>query len=147
MNSQRQLAFINSIMESSALPRRLLEHRVSCNPTWALTLTNTKKTRSNNFHIRFLELAGCDSLEADASRFRQRQNGRSPNDPSCKLCEALLEDSLHVKEALPDPACNPDRFFNLIFGVEWLSDTDAQLYFVDFLNDLKSHRNSLLVDQ
>ena len=113
-------------------------------PHWALTLMNTKKTHSNNFHIRLL--AGCDSLETDASRFRQRQNGRSPNDPSCKLCEALLEDSLHVKEALPDPACNPDRFFNLIFGVEWLSDTDAQLYFVNFLNNLKSHRNSLLID-
>lgn len=34
-SSHRQLAFVNSIaiMESSALPRRLLEHRVSCNAT------------------------------------------------------------------------------------------------------------------
>jgi hypothetical protein len=61
-------------------------------PHWALTLTNTKKTRNNSFHIRLL--TGCDGLEADASRFRQRRNKRSPNDPSCKLCEAPLEDSL-----------------------------------------------------
>ena len=133
-SSHRQLAFVNSIaiMESSALPRRLLEHRVSCNatagcipvwralledlnlptisdllanqrahnswklatkqlltihsnlslsvdcpllpiglcnlplgkptPHWALTLTNTKKTRSNNFRIHLL--TGCDGLEA-----------------------------------------------------------------------------------
>ncbi len=215
-------------MESSALPRRLLEHQVSCNatagciPVWRalledlnlpsisdllanqrahnswklatkrlltihsnlllsvdcpllpmvcaifllgslpLTLTNTKKTRNNNFHIILCLLTSCDGLEADASHFRQRRNERSPNDPSCKLCEAPLEDSLHfivscptlrecraallkeappsVKEALPDPTCNPDRFFNLIFGVEWLSDTGAQLYFVDFLNNEVSQK-------
>ena len=64
-SSHRQLAFVNSItiMDSSALRRRLPEHRVSCNPT-----------------------SGCI------------------------------------------PVCNPDLFFNLIFGVEWLSDTDAAIF-------------------
>ena len=126
--SHRQVAFVNfiAIMELSALPRRLLGHRVSCIPVWralledlnlpsisdllanqrahnswklatkrlltihsnlslsvdcpllpiglcnlplgkpaphwALTLTNTKKTRNNNFHICLL--TGCDGLEA-----------------------------------------------------------------------------------
>ena len=235
--AQRQLAFVNSIatMNPSALPRRLLEYRISCNPTsgcipewskllsslnlpsiiellhcqrthsswkistrrllsiqsnlsltnecsnlpiglcdlplgkpaphWAATLADIHRTRRNNFRIRLL--TGCDGLEADASRFRLRRNGRSPNDPSCKLCGALREDSLHfvascpalreyrneligeapssVKALLPDPARDPHRFFHVMSGVEWISDIDFQLFCIDFLDCLRSRRNALAV--
>ena len=227
--AQRQLAFINSIatMDSSALPRRLLESCVRYNPAsgcihvwrallddlnlpsisdllgtqrahnswksaikrllsiqanlsladdcphlpigacdlplgkpaphWAITLADIHRTRSNNFRIRLL--TGCDGLEADASRFRRRLNGRSPNDPSCKLCGAPMEDSIHfvtscsallqcrtelIGEA--PPTVMADRFLNIISGVDWIDDTASQLYFVDFLHRLRSHRNYLFVN-
>ena len=49
--------------------------------------------------------------------------------PAIRECRAVLlgEAPPSVKEALPDPACDSDHFFNIITGVEWLSDTDAQL--------------------
>ena len=131
-----------------------------------MTLADIHKTRRNNFLIRLL--TGCDGLEADASRFRQRRNGRSPNDPSCKLCGAPREDSLHsvascpallgcrveligeapssVKDALPDPARDPHRFFSVMTGVDWINDIDIQLFCIDFLDSLRSRRNSLLLN-
>ena len=34
---------------------------------------------------------GCDGLEKDVSRFRSRNTGAKPMDPSCKLCDAESE--------------------------------------------------------
>ena len=169
LDARYLLCVISLVLAASpALPRRLLEHRVSCNPTsgcipvytnqrthdswklatkrllnfiqicrsawivhsfrlvratsllgslppiaWALTLTNTKKTRNSNFRIRLL--TGCDGLKADASRFRQRRNGCSPNDPSCKLCEVPLEDSLQFVAFCPALQVGTGTLFFLIF--------------------------------
>ena len=127
-----------------------------------MTLADIHKTRRNNFRIRLL--TGCDGLEADASRFRQRRNGRSPNDPSCKLCGAPREDFVascscpallgcrvdliggapsSVKDALPDPTRDPHRFFSVI--TVWI-DIDIQLFCIDFLDSLRSRRNPLLLN-
>ena len=134
-------------------------------PHWAATLSDVHRTRRNNFRIRLL--TGCDGLEADASRFRTRRNGRSPNDPSCKLCGTVLEDPLHfvascpalqdcrsrllgdapspVKACLPSPARDPDRFLDVTLGIDWVDDNNVQSFLIDFLDKLRSHRNSLLL--
>ena len=132
-------------------------------PHWAATLSDVHKTRRNNFRIRLL--TGCDGLEADVSRFRTRQNGRFPNDPSYKICGATLENPLYfvascpalqdcrsrllgdapspVKACLPSPARDPDRFLDVALGVDWVDDNDVQSFLIDFLDKLRSHRNSL----
>ena len=62
-------------------------------PHWSVTVGDVQRTRATNFWIRLL--AGCDGLEKDAVRFRSRNNGISPADPSCKLCGDPTEDASH----------------------------------------------------
>ena len=52
---------------------------------WRVTLGLPILTRQNNFRLRLL--VGCDGLEQDASRFRQRKDPSSrAHDASCKFC-------------------------------------------------------------
>ena len=119
----------------------------------ALTLANIYKTRHNNFCIRLL--TGSDGLEADTSRFRQHQNKTIP---LANCVEPPWEDSLYfvascptllgcrieligeapssVKDALPDPARDLHCFFDVRMGVNWIHDSDIQLFCIDFLDSL-----------
>ena len=64
-----------------------------------------------------------------------------------QCCTELIGEAPPTAMAiLPDPACDPDCFFNIISGVDWIDDTASQLYFVDFLHRLRSHRNYLFVN-
>ena len=51
-------------------------------PQWSVTVGDVQRTRATNFEIRLL--AGCDGLKKDAVRFRSRNNGISPADPSLR---------------------------------------------------------------
>ena len=112
-------------------------------------------------------LVGCDGLEADASRFRRRLNGALPGDPICKLCRTEPEDSAHfilrcpslsarrlellsdapahVKQLLPDMVRDPDRFTDVMLGCVWIKDRSTQVFIIDFLDQLRAFRNSLLL--
>ena len=43
-----------------------------------------------------------------------------------------------MKAALPDPARDPHRFFNVMTGVDCLSDIDIQLFCIDLLDSFRS---------
>ena len=129
---------------------------------WAVTLGDSKLSRANNFRIRLL--VGCDGLEKDAARFRRRNNDRAPSDPSCKLCNAPVEDAFHfishcpalegerlrlldcappsVKTQLPDHVTRPDEFAETILGTNWIDDRPTQSFCIEFLQDLRSYRTS-----
>ena len=105
-------------------------------PHWSSTVGEPKLTRMNNFQIRLL--VGCDALEQNASRFRTRNNGATPKDPTCKLCNLAVEDADHfvarcpalqqvrvtllegappdVRAHLPDPISNPWEFTQVILA-------------------------------
>ena len=128
---------------------------------WSSTLHDRQATTRTNFRVRML--VGCDGLEVDASRFRCRRNGTAPGDSTCKLCltapedpahfilhcpslsshrhELLSDAPSHVKSLLPDINLNPDRFPTSCPAV----DHATQVYIVDFLDQLRAHRNALLL--
>ena len=74
-------------------------------PHWTITLHDTYATHKSNFRIHLL--TGCDGLEADASRFRSRNNHSQPNNPICKLCQSEPEDHFHFIAKCP--ALSPFR--------------------------------------
>ena len=121
-------------------------------------------TCKNNFWIRLL--VGCDGLEADASRFQWRKDQSQPNNSTCKLCHSEPEDPLHfiakcpalspvrshlsaapeaIKPHRPDPDADLLRFTEVVLGLEWIKDTPTQTFIIDFLTQLKSARNSLIL--
>ena len=127
---------------------------------WEFTVGNPALTRANNLRIRLL--AGCEGLEKDAARFHYRSNQFSPADPSCKLCSAPCEDARHfiatcpslqsermrlihnatsaIRAHLPDPLTIPEEFSNVILGVNWIAQHKLQVFCIDYLRDLMSHR-------
>ena len=68
-------------------------------PQWSVTVSDVQRTRATNNRIRLL--AGCDGLEKDAARFRSRNNGITPADPSCKVCGDPIEDAFHFVSCCP----------------------------------------------
>ena len=133
-------------------------------PQWSVTVGDVQRTRATNFRIRLL--AGCDGLEKDAVRFRSRNNGITPADPSCKLCGDPIEDAFHfvsccpaleservrlissappsVQALLPNHVTSVKEFSDVILGINWLSDRETQLFCIDFLTGLRSYRISKL---
>ena len=129
---------------------------------WTTTVGNTKLTRLNNFRIRLL--VGCDGLNHDTSRFRNR---KVANPAQCCLCSLGTEDAEHfiskcpalsaerqsmlnnsqsaIRNQLPDPELNPRDFMNVITGIEWIEDFELQKFCIEFLSALKSARNSKLI--
>ena len=93
---------------------------------------------------------GCHGLESDAARFRVRRDGGPIENPTCKLCKSG-EDPVHFLAVcnalqaerqsllshaplnLPDPACDPSAFTEIIIGVDWIDDLEAQTFFVKFI--------------
>ncbi len=132
---------------------------------WAITINDRKTTRKSNFRIRML--VGCDGLELDASRFRRRHNCSTPGDPTCKLCLTEPEDPAHfilrcpslatrrrallsdvspeISAHIPDPTTDPSRFIDVMSGVEWVNDRATQVFIVDYLDQLRSSRNELIL--
>ena len=132
---------------------------------WSSTLHDRQATIRTNFRLRML--VGCDGLEADASRFRRRMNSTAPGNSTCKLCltapedpahfilrcpslstrrrELLSDAPSHVKSLLPDINLDPDHFVDVMLGCVWIKDHATQVYIVDFLNQLRAHRNALLL--
>ena len=100
------LAFLD---ECDHLPLSLCSVRLGSPVNhWRATLGLPILTRQNNFRLRLL--VGCDGLEQDASRFRQRKDPSSrAHDASCKLCLSEPEDAPHFISRCPalTPACFP----------------------------------------
>ena len=51
----------------------------------------------------------------------------------------------NVKSLLPDMNLDPDRFVDIMLGCVWIKDHTAQVFIVDFLDQLRAHRNALLL--
>lgn len=133
-------------------------------PHWEVTVGDPALTRLNNFRIRLL--VGCDGLEHDAARFRQRATGAPPSDPSCKLCGHHKEDATHfvavcprlnaarcsalaeappiASRVLPDRTVEPQKFTEIMLGTCWIEDSPFQCFCISFLSKLKSRRAELL---
>ena len=134
---------------------------------WEFTVGDPTLTRANNLRIRLL--AGCEGLEKDAARFHYRNKQFSPADPSCKLCAAPCEDARHfiatcpsllsermrliqnansaIRAHLPDPLTRPEEFSNVILGVNWIAQHELQVFCIEYLRDLMSHRLDKLSKQ
>ena len=92
--------------------------------------------------------------------------GQARGDPSCKLCDAELEDAPHFistcpsletkrrellrhtppqlqdqEPELPDPARDPDLFAHVMLGIDWV---ELQVFCVNFLAELKAFRANLI---
>ena len=52
---------------------------------------------------------------------------------------------LHVKSLLPDINLDPERFVDVMLGCVWIKDHVTQVYIVDVLDQLRAHRNALLL--
>ena len=64
------------------------------------------------------------------------------------LCRPAERQSLlsHAPLNLPDPARDPSAFTEIILGVDWIDDLDAQALFIKFITDLKQKRSELLIN-
>ena len=115
-------------------------------------------TTKSNFRVRLL--LGCHGLESDAARFRVRRDGGPIGIPTCKLCNSGEEDPEHFLAAcntlqaqrhaplnLPDPACDPSAFTEIILGIDWIDDLEAQAFFIQYITDLKQKKSDLLINQ
>ena len=113
-------------------------------------------TRWNNFHIRLL--LGCHGL---ASHFDQRGLPRITS--TCKLCGLESEDPAHFIVRCPALRnsmlqnsefssylstlllFDPDKFLNVVLGIDWVDDRPLQLFLIEFLNRLRLAHNTLLL--
>ena len=75
----------------------------------------------------------------------QFQRGRSGALFSCLQCLQTEHQSLfsHAPLSLPDPPHDPLAFTEIMLGVDWIDDLEAQA----FITDLKQKRSKLLINQ
>ena len=59
--------------------------------------------------------------------------------------DIIFDAPSHVKSLLLDFNLDPDRFVDVMLGCEWIKDQATQVYIVDFLDQLRAHRNALLL--
>ena len=124
-------------------------------PHWKITHSADllHLTTRSNFRVRLL--LGCHGLESDAARFRVRRDGSPTGNPMCKLCNSEEEDPVHFLVVcnalqaqrqvllshaplnLPDLAQDPSAFTEIILVVDWIEDLEAQVFFVQYITDLK----------
>ena len=115
-------------------------------------------------NLRVRLLTGCHGLELDAARFRIRRGTSIPGDSTCKLCFGAPEDVRHFLLVCPSLSdvrldliasapvsivshistfsSDPDVFVNSVLGVDWIDDSDTQLFFLRFINIMREARNS-----
>ena len=53
----------------------------------------------------------------------------------------------HAPLNLPDPAHDPIAFTEIILGIDWIDDLEAQAFLIQFITDLKQKRSELLINQ
>ena len=53
----------------------------------------------------------------------------------------------HAPLSLPDPPHDPLAFTEIMLGVDWIDDLEAQAFFIQFITDLKQKRSELLINQ
>ena len=58
--------------------------------------------------------------------------------------QALLS---HALLNLPDLVYDPSAFTEIMLGVDWIDDLEAQAFFIQFITDLKQKRSELLINQ
>ena len=110
-------------------------------------------------------LLGCHGLECDAARFRVRRDGGPTGNTTCKLCNSGKEDPEHFLATsnalqarrrsllshaplnLPDPEHDPSAFMEIILGIDWIEDLEAQAFFIHYITDLKQKRSEILINQ
>ena len=120
-------------------------------------------TTRSNFRVRLL--LGCHGLECDAARFRVRRDGGPTGNTTCKLCNSGKEDPEHFLATcnalqarrrsllshaplnLPDPEHDLSAFTEIILGIDWIDDLEAQAFFIHYITDLKQKRSKLLINQ
>ena len=135
-----------------------------CN-IWQSSRDHRSLMSAANLRVRLL--TGCHGLELDAARFRIRRGTSIPGDSTCKLCFGAPEDVRHfllvcpslsavrldflasapvsIVSHIPTFSSDPDAFLNSVLGVDWIDDSDTQLFFLRFINIMREARNSLLV--
>ena len=132
---------------------------------WQSSREHRSLMSAANLRVRLL--TGCHGLELDAARFRIRRGTSIPGDSTCKLCFGAPEDVRHFLLVCPSLSdvrldliasapvsivshistfsSDPDVFVNSVLGVDWIDDSDTQLFFLRFINIMREARNSLLV--
>ena len=69
--------------------------------------------------------------------------------PALSLSCAEIDRCPHVifssEQLLPDMVRDPDRFTDVMLGCVWIKDRSTQVFIVDFLDQLRAFRNSLLL--
>ena len=66
----------------------------------------------------------------------------------CNALQAERQSLLsHAPLSLPDPARDPSAFMEIILGVDWIDDLEAQAFFIKFITDLKQKISELLINQ
>ena len=135
-----------------------------CN-IWQSSRDHRSLMSAANLRVRLL--TGCHGLELDAARFRIRRGTSIPGDSTCKLCFGAPEDVRHFLLVCPSLSAvrlvfiasapdsivshnstfssDPNVFLNSVLGVDWIDDSDTQLFFLRFINIMREARNSLLV--
>ena len=131
-------------------------------PHWMVTHGLPRLTRWNNFRIRLL--VGCHGLEEDTCRFVQR--GLPGITSTCKLCGLESEDPAHFIVRCPALMqtrnsiiqnsdfssylttlllSDPDKFLNVVLGIDWIDDRSLQVFHIEFLNRLRLAHNTPLL--
>ena len=126
-----------------------------CLNHWSASKGNRAMTRSTNFRVGLL--VGCHGLESDACRFRYRKRDvDQPGDPSCKLSNSEAESVRHFIAHCPALSPRREQLLSVappnipdldcLLGIDSLQDADVQQYAANFLNELRKHRNNLLLE-
>ena len=128
-------------------------------PHWMVTHGLPRLTRWNNFRVRLL--VGCHGLEEDTCRFDQRRLTST-----CKLCGLDSEDPAHFIVRCPALMqtrnsilqnsefrshlstlllSDPNKFLNVVLGIDWIDNRPLQLFLIEFLNRLRLAHNTQLL--
>ena len=132
---------------------------------WLVGLGDSRLTRLNLFRIKLLVC--CAGLEQDATKFRVRDRGiSSVGDQACKLCGHKVEDAHHfitvcpslsvertrllasapdaIGSKLPDPTLEPSKFTSTVLDINWIEHLPTQSVCIQFLDQLRNSRSSVL---
>ena len=67
---------------------------------------------------------------------------------ACNALQAERQSLLsHAPLNLPDPAHDPIAFTEIMLGVDWIDDLEAQAFLIQFITDLKQKKSELLISQ
>ena len=147
------------LYQAISLPRMLYGA-----PLW--NISNSMKGCIGRFSGQFNKMPKSWSALCFGSELGQTC-GEPIGNPSCKPCNSGEEDPVHFLAAcnalqaerqsllshaplnLPvcDLAHDPIAFTEIMLGVDWIDDLEAQVFFIQFITDLKQKRSKLLINQ